>query len=168
MAAKITAIADKDLGHVFGAVLQTGVDAALPVAAVVADAGLTVRSGGDPCLDVPPEELKTYLVGDEGVLQQPVAYIVVNDSPVHKFTTLSIGALDSASGINFTPVTPAAVKGKAFLRRHGGSGTDVAAPVPLAAGAGVLPCTLTAGATYDVVLLVEGYPPAVATNKTAT
>ena len=168
MTAKVTVIADKDIGPVLGAVTEVTAEAKLKVDQVVAASGFPIRSDVQVTLLVPSTELETFLTAAEGALVDPRSYVVIDGVPTAlpaALTIQSVALKSSAVEISFGTAPPpsvnADIKVKAILHRRSDDATEVLAPPP------VRPVSpdprITFGANlrtaerYDVLVLVEGY-----------
>ncbi len=168
MSDKITLIGDKDLGHVLGAVRQLGAEDALALDKLVDDTGLPLRKGFPASVlsfPFPRDHLKTWAATTEAVLTEPWAFAVMDGVPQQLTQALSAVTLKQEV-VSFTLATEAKVK--AFLRSHNDSKPVVWGGLKLQAGTRVIPATMDASSSYDVLLLAEGHLPYLAANLKVT
>jgi hypothetical protein len=168
MPAKITTIADKDVGQVFGAVLEVNATDKLSVA-TVAGPGFLLRGhapSSGPIPDgmlLPSTELDTFAVTSNAVLLKPQSFTMVDGVAA---TGLVLGSPPTfGSGpttIDFTVAIPLVpVKAKLFFRDQATNVVDII-PVQKITPDSTGKCSLGASAllsghTYDLLLLVEKY-----------
>jgi len=171
-APKITAIVDKDVGQVFGAVLERNATDKLPVASVTGDFPIraAAASGSPPLvptvLEIPSAELDSIAVVNTAVLQAPKSFVVVNGAVATGIapTWKSLIASDATNPaqIHFTtPLTGSSILAKAVFYDQTTKQTGVIPAQKIDKGMTVdndwkLPAPgLENSHKYDVLLLVE-------------
>jgi hypothetical protein len=165
MSAKITVIADKDVGHVLGAVLEVNATDKLKVDQVVASAGFPIRDGAAVLVQVPPNELDTFATTTASVLDEPMAYAVVDGTVLGTASTnMLTGVALKATEVTFTPAAAAdKLKFKAIYRRRldGQLGTLTARELRgPATGSWTYPTSeLRIGDRYDVLVMLQNHRP---------
>lgn len=173
-APKVTAVVDKDLGQVFGAVLELNATDKLPVGSVAASGFLLRRDEASGLLPnglvVPFEELDTLAVANTAVLKDPNKFVVASgaaasgvppsDPAVGQFLAKSNGT-DPVT-VNFrTSVSVASVGVKVVYNDNTAGESHVLPLQKLDNGAtATTEWTLQApalkdGHEYDLLLLVE-------------
>jgi hypothetical protein len=157
---KITAIADKDFGRVWGAVLETGAEDALAVERVVASAGFLVRmaTADKKVLALPISGLQVAKTENADVLRSPRDFALVDGVLVSQTTALTVKL--SEQGITITELTDTSVKYrvKGYLARDDDPGqveTLDVAPLDGAAGGAIYKKGLTKNQDYRFVIMVD-------------
>lgn len=168
MSVKVTVIADKDLGHVLGAVTEVNAEAKLEVGQVVGKSGLAVRNGKDGAVMVAAAELQTFLSAGDGPIYGPFSYVVKDGVPQAVASTVTISSVAANSiGVAFSTAPSGEVKAKAITHRRSDDVHEVTqGRIPT--GGTTIGVTLRAGEHYDVLVLVEGYSAAFEEDQTAT
>jgi hypothetical protein len=162
MSATITAIADKDIGSVLGAISETSAEEVLELNQVVAKTGLPLRLEVPVTLEVPRDELKAWAGAGPGMLTDPRSYVVKDGVPAPAALKVTSIALKVATGIEIAfaagsaPTAEVQVK---VIHRNRTDGTVEVLPAakyqpanPIVVGA-----TLRSGEDHDALVMVEGY-----------